>query len=47
MFKVNNKDTRTYFNFKITPCSTVSTVNFEYVIAGWEVTLYLSLKINR
>ena len=34
MFKVNNKDTRT------TPmawfCSSVSIVNFEKVIAGWE-----------
>ena len=29
MFKVNNKDT--YF----APCSSVSMVNFEYVIAGW------------
>ena len=32
MFKVNNKDTRTYF----TPCSSVSIVNFEQVNAGWE-----------
>ena len=31
MFKVNNKDTRTYF----TPCSSVSVVNFEHVIADW------------
>ena len=31
MFKVNNKDTRT------TP--SVSIVNFEHVIADWEVTL--------
>ena len=39
MFKVNNKDTRkipvasfwTYF----TPCSSVSTVNFEHVLASW------------
>ena len=30
MFKVNNKDARTYF----IPCSTVSMVNFEHVIAG-------------
>ena len=28
MFKVNNKNTRTYF----TPCSIASTVNFEQVI---------------
>ena len=31
MFKVNNKDTRT------TPCSSVSIVNFEHLIAGWVV----------
>ena len=31
MFKVNSKDTRTYF----TPCSSVSIVNFEQVNAGW------------
>ena len=29
MFKFNNK----YF----TPCSTVSVINFEHVIAGWEL----------
>ena len=33
MFKVNNKDTRTYF----TLCSSVSIVNFEHVIAGWDL----------
>ena len=34
MFKVNNKDiiVKTYF----TPCSSVSTVNFEYVNDDWE-----------
>ena len=32
MFKVNNKDTRTYF----TLCSSVSIVNFEHVIASLE-----------
>ena len=31
MFRVNNKGTRT------TPCSSVFTVNFEHVIAGWDV----------
>ena len=31
MFKVNNKDNRTYF----TLCSSVSIVNFEQVNAGW------------
>ena len=35
MFKVNNKDTRTYF----TPCSSVSIVNFEQVKNGWGVCL--------
>ena len=30
MFKVNNKDTRTYF----TPCSSVSIVNFQHVNDG-------------
>ena len=35
MFKVNNKDTRTTPYF--TPCSSVSIVNFEHVIAGWVV----------
>ena len=29
MFKVNNKDTR------MTPCSSVSIVNFKHVNAGW------------
>ena len=46
MFKVNNKDTRTtpwrrsgvfIVNFQhFTPCSSVSIVNFEHVIADWE-----------
>ena len=31
MFKVKDKDTRTYF----TPCSSVSIVNFKHVIGGW------------
>ena len=35
MFKVKNKDTRT------TPCSIVSIVNFEHVIAGWEVAFII------
>ena len=46
MFKVNNKDTRTTpmasllpLNMYFTSCSSVSTVNFEHVIAGWEVTI--------
>ena len=32
MFKINKKDTRTYF----TTCSSVSIANFEHVITGWE-----------
>ena len=47
MFKVSNKGTRTtqawrrsgafIVNFEyLTPCSSVSSVNFEHVIAGWE-----------
>ena len=35
MFKVNNKDSKTYF----TPCTGISFVNFEQVNAGWEATL--------
>ena len=31
MFKVNNKDTRTY----LTPCYSVPIVNFEEVNTGW------------
>ena len=31
MFKVNNKDTGTY----LTPCYSVSIVNFEEVNTGW------------
>ena len=36
MFKVNNKDTifKTYF----TPCSSVSIVDFEHVLAGWVIS---------
>ena len=46
MFKINNKvtgDWRRSGNFKLwtyfTPCSSVSIVNFEHVIAGWDVTI--------
>ena len=47
MFKVNNKDTRRQWrrsgvNFEhFTPCSSVSTVNFEYVIADWDTALFV------
>ena len=48
MFKVNNKGTRTtpmvsfcYLYCQLwtyfTPCSSVSIVNFEHVIAGWDI----------
>ena len=46
VFKVNKKDTRTTqrrrsgvftVNIEHTPCSSVSIVNFEHVIAGWLV----------
>ena len=39
MLKVNNKDTRTMplaYKTYLTPCSSVSIVNFEQVNAGWE-----------
>ena len=35
MFKVNNEDTITMSMTYFTPCSTVSSVNYEHVIAGW------------
>ena len=36
MFTVNNKDTRTTPMAYFTPYSSVSIVNFQHVIAGWE-----------
>ena len=50
MFKVNNKDIRrttgiqlsTYF----TPCSSVSLVNFEHVIAGWDKLIFPIISMN-
>ena len=41
LLKVNNRNTRTRFEIcsKLTiktPCSSVSIINFEHVIAGWE-----------
>ena len=45
MFKVNNKDTRTTLLAYLTPCSTVSIVNFEH--DGWDLCILLfSLKLN-
>ena len=40
MFKVNNKDTIFIVNFKtyFTPCSSVSIVDFEHVLAGWVIS---------
>ena len=37
ILKFNNRNTRArcYICSKLTPCSTVSIVNFEHVIAGW------------
>ena len=36
MFKFNNEDTRTTpRHIVITPCSSVSIINFGHVIAGW------------
>ena len=54
MFKINNKDTRTtplvslrclYYELLtyFTPCSSVSIVNFEYVIAIWKVPCQTSM----
>ena len=39
MFKVNNKDTKT-------PCSSVSIVNCEHVIAGWVYLVFLVLRLQ-
>ena len=41
MFKVNNKDTRTTPGVSI-GVSSVSIVNFEQVIAGWDIMDYRS-----
>ena len=45
MFKINNKDTRTYF----TSCSSVSIVNFENVNCrlGWQLVLDLNIRFER
>ena len=42
MFKVNNKDTRTY----LTPCYSVSIVNFEEVNTGWAKELWICKPFN-
>ena len=39
MFKVNNKDARTYF----TPYSNVFIANFEHVTAGWVTGVWQGL----
>ena len=42
MFKFNNKDTRTTPTAHIfTTCSSVSIVNFEQVVAGWDISKML------
>ena len=51
MFKVNNKDTRkrrsgvfiVNLNIYITPCSSVSIVNFEQVNGGRERPIYMQV----
>ena len=43
MLKVNNKDTRTYF----TPCSSVSIVNSEHIIAGWKIDIFSLVFMKR
>ena len=45
MFKVNNKDTRTTLLPYFTLCSSVSIVNFEHEIAGWEhlISMFIGL----
>ena len=45
MFKVNNKDTRTTPSY-FTPCSLVSTVNFEQVNANICNWYFWDLKVN-
>ena len=50
MFKVNNKDTReTPIKTHFMSCTCVSIVNFEYVLAGWDLspTLQLNTKISQ
>ena len=42
MFKVNNKDTWTYFTF----FSSVS-INFEQVIAGWDKVVVIQITKNK
>ena len=45
MIYVNSKDTRTTPGVYFTPCSSVSIVNFEHVIAGWKSTKKEMMKI--
>ena len=44
MFKVNKKGTRTTSWIYLTPYSSVSIVNFEHIIAGWDIVLVISSK---
>ena len=42
MFKVNNKDTRSLsLTLNITPCSSVSIVNFEHVNADRDESIFI------
>ena len=55
MFKINNKDTRTTPMFRVNnkdtrttpPCSSVSIVNFEQVIASWVEALNTAKNLSK
>ena len=46
MFKVNKKtpERRQAFRTYFAPCSSISIVNFEHVIVGWEGSFYTGSK---
>ena len=44
MFKVNKKGTRTTSWIHLTPYSSVSVVNFEHIIVGWDIVLVINSK---
>ena len=48
LLKVKNRNTRTRceLSLKLTPCSSVSIVNFEHIIAGWVNNLNLEFLRN-
>ena len=37
LLKVNNRNTTARYETYFTPCSSVSAINFEHVIADWEI----------